>query len=123
MATIANLKLSIKKGSSRSDVTVSYDICFSHCEILDNTVFVENVTLKGDDGVLADDHLLTITNNCVKASKGCVTRKFVRNVNNNVLDEDDSVFNRTDEVYAKVHIKPFVASQRTATSNIISSNF
>ncbi|WP_346881551.1 hypothetical protein [uncultured Algibacter sp.] len=123
MATIANLKLSIKKGNSKSDVTVSYDICFSHCEKLDETVFVEKVTLKGDDGILADDHLLTVANKCVKATKTCIPRKFVRKVNNSVLDEDDTFFNRTDEVYAKVDIKPFVPSKRSATSNIISSNF
>jgi len=92
-------------------------------ERLDESVFIENVSLKGDDGVLNDDHLITIFNSCVKATKACVARKFSRKLNNSVLDEDDSFFNRTDEVYAKVALNPFKPGKRSASSNIISSNF
>lgn len=124
MATVNNLKLHIKKGNSRSDVTITYDLCFSHCERLDETVFVELVTLRGDDPV-NDDHLTTISNSCVKATKACVKRKFVRKVSNNVLDEDPKILwvQQSDEVYARVKLSPFKPGNATGSSNIVNSYF
>ncbi len=125
MATIARLKLEIKKGSSESQVTVSYDLCFMHCERLAGSVFIENVKLMGDDW-LNDDNLYTLSHHtCIKApsSKVCIPRKFTKTLKNSVLDEDDSFFNRKDEVYARVTITPFVPSSKKADSNIISSYF
>lgn len=123
MATIANLKLEIKKGTSKSEVTVSYNLYFSHCERLAESVFIENVTLRGDDSPLADDHLITIRKSCVKATSGVIKRKHVRKIKNSVLNEDDFLFNRTDEVYARVKLTPFTPGSKQTDSNIISGNF
>ncbi|MDC8003757.1 hypothetical protein POV27_06825 [Aureisphaera galaxeae] len=122
MATISKLKLDIKKGSSVSDVMVSYDICFNHCERLAESVFIEKVTLWGED-FGPDDRLITLSHNCVKASKPCVSRKIARKVPNKILDEDDTFFNRKDEVYARVSLTPFTPAGKVADSNIISSRF
>lgn len=119
MATIANLKLGIKKGSSKSEVTVSYDLYFSHCEKLAESVFLEKISLRGDDSPGADDHLTTIGNYCVKAASGAVKRKHVRKVKNSVLNEDYGI----DEVYARVRLTPFTPGSKQADSNIISSRF
>ncbi|WAC03521.1 hypothetical protein N7U66_08590 [Lacinutrix neustonica] len=75
--------MSIKKGANTSDVIVTYDICFSFCERLDGTVFIELITLEGDD-LITDNH-------CIKVTKACVSRKIARKVNNNVLDEDPKI--------------------------------
>ncbi|MCB4800187.1 hypothetical protein [Neotamlana laminarinivorans] len=124
MATITNLQLDIKKGSSSSDVTVSYELCFSHCERLDETVFVETITLRGDDPI-SDDHLTTISNTCVKATKACIKRKFTRKVNNSVLNEDPKILwvKQSDEVYARVALLPFNPSSTSSNSNIVNSYF
>ena len=120
---IASLKkLDIKKGSSTSEVTVSYDLCFSYYEVKDETTFIDTVSLHGDD-VGPDDNLGTIFRSCVKAKKACITRKFTRKIKNSVLNEDDGWLNKGDEVYAKVVLTPFVSSSRVANSNIISSRF
>lgn len=123
MANIVNLTLDIKKGSKTSNVTVTYDACFTQCELMDNTTFIETVRLRGDDGILADDNLKTLKNSCVSASKRCVKRKITRSISNKVLNEDDSFFNRTDEVYAQVKLVPFKPKTSSASSNIISSRF
>ena len=124
MATISNLKLSIAKGSKESVVTVTYDLCFTRCELLDKTTFIETVSLRGDDAWPdPDDHLKTIYSNCVQATKACISRKVVRKVSNNVLDEDDWFFNRRDEVYARVRLKPFIPSSVTVDSNIVTGHW
>ncbi len=122
MATISKLKLEIKKGSSVSDVTVSYELCFTQCERMAESVFIENVSLRGSD-FGPDDHLFTLGNTCIKATKACVPRKFSRKLKNSVLNEDNTIFNRGDEVYARVRITPFKPSSKKADSNIISSRF
>jgi len=122
MANIVNLKLEIKKGSSKSTVTVTYDACFTQCELMDNTTFIETVRLRGDD-VGPDPHLTTLKNSCVSATKACVKRKITRELSNAILNEDNSFFNRTDEVYAQVKLVPFKPSTSSASSNIISSRF
>lgn len=124
MANIVNLKLDIKKGSRRSKVTVTYDICYSHCEVMDNTTFIETVRLKGDDAwPNPDDNLIVLKNSCVSATKRCLKRKFISSIANSILNEDDSIFNRGDEVYAQVNLAPFKPSSTSASSNIISSRF
>lgn len=124
MATITGLKLEIKKGSSQSDVSISYNIHFTHCERVAGSTFLERVSLRGDDSPgNPDDHLTWIGSSCIKATKNVVARSFKRKVNNSVLDEDDFIFNRGDEVYARVSLTPFNPSSTTVDSNIISSNF
>jgi len=122
MANIVNLTLEIKKGTSKSKVTVTYDACFTQCELMDNTTFIETVRLRGED-VFSDDNLITLKSSCVSATKRCVKRKITRSISNSVLNEDDSFFNRTDEVYAQVKLVPFKPSTSSGSSNIISSRF
>lgn len=118
MPNIANLKLEIKKGTSKSTVTVTYDACFYKCELKDNTTFTETVKLRGED-LGSDPNLITLKRNCVSATKQCVKRKITREIRNSVLNEDWG----TDEVYAQVKLVPFKPGTASANSNIISSSF
>lgn len=119
MPTISNLKLSIKKGKLFSDVTVTYDICFSKCELLAGSTFVQRVVLRGDDSPFADDHLITIYSGCVNAKSRCEKQKISRKVLTEHLNEDDFWFNRRDEVYARVLLTPFMPGSAAADSNIV----
>ena len=124
MATISKLNLNIVKGKTTSSVTVTYDICFSRCELMDKTTFTETISLKGDDAWPdQDDHLRTLYSNCVQASKRCIPRKIVQKVSNKVLNEDDWFLNRTDEVYAKVKLSPFKPRGTNSNSNIVYDRF
>jgi len=118
MANIVNLTLGIKKGTSKSKVTITYDACFTKCELQDNTTFIETVKLWGDD-LVYDDHLVTLKRSCVSATKECVKRKITRSISNSVLNEDLG----TDQVYARVKLVPFKPRTASASSNIISSRF
>ena len=129
MATISNVQLTIEDaGRRRSQVSISYRICFSNCEAMANSVFHERVTLRGDDPVW-DDHLITIRNTCIRATQGCVERNIRRNIANSVLDEDPDtiilgwVIGNKDEVYARVTLKPFNPSSSQGDSNNVSSHF
>ena len=76
MATVSNVTLQIgREEGDRRRVTVRYRVCFSGCETLAGSTFVETVTLRGDDPFW-DDHLITIRNTCVKAQEGCVDREL-----------------------------------------------
>lgn len=129
MATISNVNLRIEEaGRTSSRVTVTYRICYSSCEAMAGTTFVERVTLRGDDPIW-DDHLITLRNGCVRAQNGCIQREITRVVSNNVLDEDPDtiifgwVIGNKDEVYARVKLTPFVPSGSQGDSNIVSSHF
>lgn len=131
MATVSNVRLSIQKGGegSRRTVTVKYTICFTSCEVLAGSVFVEKVTLRGDDPFF-DDHLFTMRNTCVQAEKGCVERSITRRVSRNTLDEDGDtvifgipIFADRDEIYARVKLTPFSPSGATSDSNIVFGQF
>lgn len=131
MATVSNVHLTIGKGKAgkRVEVTVSYRICFSSCELLAGSVFKETVTLMGDDPVW-DDTLITIRNGCVKAEKNCVERKFSRQVSRSTLDEDGDtvifgipIHAAQDEIYAHVTVAPFMPNGSTGNSNIVTGQF
>ena len=126
MATISNVSLSIQKGGSGTSrqVVVRYRLCFTSCEALAGSVFVENVALRGDDPIF-DDHLTTLRNSCVKAERECLDRTLVANVSRSTLDEDGDtiilgwpVWADTDEVYARITLTPFTPSGSSANSNI-----
>ena len=129
MATVSNVRLEIERADGRRRrVTVTYVICFSNCEALANTVFIEKVTLRGDDPIW-DDHLITLRNACLRASQGCIERRFVVNVASSTLDEDPDtiifgwVIGDKDEVYARVQLTPFVPSGSSGDSNVVSADF
>lgn len=129
MATISNVRLQIEEaGRNRSRVKVTYRVCFSHCEAMAGSTFVENVTIRGDDPVW-DDHLLTLRRGCIRAQNGCINREVERVVSNSVLDEDPDtiifgvVFGNKDELYARVKLTPFEPSASQGDSNIVSSHF
>ncbi|HHL18553.1 MAG TPA: hypothetical protein ENJ33_02335 [Thiothrix sp.] len=129
MATINGVRLDIDRmDDNRSHVNLSYRICFSQCEAMAGSVFVENVTLRGDDPIW-DDHLLTLHNRCIKAKPGCIRRKFSRIVSNKVLDEDPDtiifgwVIGNKDEVYARVRLTPFSANGSQGDSNVEKAHF
>ena len=131
MATVRNVHLDIERGDgSRRTVTVRWEVCFTHCEALAGSVFVETVTLRGDDPIW-DDHLTTISNRCVKAERaGCHERRIVRQVSRSVLDEDGDtvifgipIHAARDEIYARVCLEPFRPSGACANSNIETGQF
>ena len=131
MPSITNVSLDIKKGTggAKRKVTVSYRLCFTPCEILAGSVFIEKVVLRGDDPIW-DDNLVTIRNVCVRANKDCIDRKIVTDVSRRALDEDGDtvifgipIFADRDEIYARVSLTPFNPSSRTADSNSVFGQF
>ena len=131
MPSISNVTLAIAKGTggAKRKVTVSYKMCFTSCEVLAGSVFIEKVLLRGDDPIW-DDNLATIRNTCVKASPKCIDRKFSVDVSRRSLDEDGDtvifgipIFSDRDEIYARVSLTPFVPSSRTSDSNIVTGQF
>ncbi len=132
MATTNNVQLKIEripKQDNRRKVTVTYKVCFTSCEVLAGSVFKETVTLRGDDPIF-DDHVLEIHSGCVKAQRGCVDRKFTKNVSKSSLDEDGDtvifgfpIFADRDELYARVRITPFSPTGSTADSNLVAGQF
>lgn len=130
MATVSNIKLKIGPGSSSSRrlVTVTYKICFSACEAMDKTVFVERVTLWGDDPIW-DDKLVTLRAQCIRAQRGCIDREVSTDISRSTLDEDPDtiifgwVIGAKDEIYARVGVKPFKPSSASGNSNIVTGQF
>ncbi|MGR3269760.1 hypothetical protein DU478_17975 [Thalassococcus profundi] len=129
MATVSRITLRIEDaGRNRSRVTLTYRICFSHCEAMAGSTFIENVTLRGDDPVW-DDHLITLRNGCIRAQNGCIDRELTRIVSNSTLDEDPDtiifgwVIGNKDEVYGRVRLTPFEPNGSQGDSNIVSAHF
>lgn len=131
MATVSNVRLSVQKGGSgnRRSVTVSYRLCFSSCEVLAGSTFVETVDLRGDDPIF-DDQQARLRNTCVKAQEGCIDRRFTVRVSRSTLDEDgDTVIfgipisAARDELYARVRLTPFTPSGDTSNSNIVTGQW
>ncbi len=125
MANITKLDLDIKKGSRNSTVTVTYEICFTQCEVDAGFYYYDYADMYGSDPG-ADDLLFRVGGtNCFKAVKKCIPRKYTRNVNNSKLDEDPGFlfFNKGDEVYAKACVKPVQPSGDCANSTIHHDKF
>jgi hypothetical protein len=131
MATVSNVTLQIgrEEQGDRRRVTVNYRICFSSCEALAGSTFVEAVTLRGDDPFF-DDHLILLRRACVKAQEGCVDRSISTVVSESTLDEDGDtiilgwvISRNRDEIYARVTLVPFTATGSQADSNIVTGQF
>jgi hypothetical protein len=130
MASVRNVRLEIERGEGpRRTVNVSWEDCFSGCEVLAGSVFIETVVLRGDDEFF-DNTLITLSNRCVKAEEGCVDRRITRRVSRSVLDEDGDtvifgipIFADRDEIYARVRLVPFSPSGDSGTSNIVTGQF
>jgi len=135
MATISNVVLNVQKGGagSRRLVTVTYKLCFTSCEALAGSTFVETVLLRGDDPFF-DDNLITLSRRCVKATDKCQDRKIAVNVSRSTLDEDGDtiiiiggvvIFRDAarDELYARITLTPFTTSGSTADSNIVTGQW
>ena len=132
MATVRDVKLAIKKvkgSDTKRHVTVSWENCYTSCEVLAGSVFVETVTLRGDDPIW-DDHLTTLLRRCVKAERGCQESRIVRHVSRTTLDEDGDtiifgipVHAARDEVYARVRLEPFEPSGDSGRSSNVTGQF
>lgn len=135
MATISNVSLQVQKGGggSRRIVTVSYRLCFTSCEALAGSTFVETVVLRGDDPIW-DDNLITLSKTCVKASDKCQDRKVAARVSRSTLDEDGDtiivIFGveilriaDRDELYAHIDLVPFAPGSTSANSNIVTGQW
>lgn len=137
MATISNVILNVQKGGegSRRLVTVTYKLCFTSCEALAGSTFIENVQLRGsDDWPNPDDNLVTLSSRCVKATDKCQDRKIAVHVSRSTLDEDGDtiiiIFGQVifrdanrDELYARITLTPFTPSGSTADSNIVTGQW
>lgn len=131
MATVSNVNLDIQHGGRGRfrTVTVTYRLCFTSCEVLAGTVFVEQINLRGDDPVW-DDHLTRIRNVCVKAEQGCIDRTITTRVSRSTLDEDGDtiifgipIHAARDEIYARVSLTPYTPTGSTSDSNIVTGQF
>jgi len=130
MASVSNVHLDIGRADNdRRTVTVSYRVCFSSCEALAGSTFVETVVLRGDDPIW-DDNLITLRNTCVKAQPGCVDRKISATVAESTRDEDRDtiifgwvVSRDRDEVYARVKLTPFSSTGGQGDSNGVTGQF
>ena len=129
MATVSNVRLAIgPEEDNRRRVTVTYRVCFSPCETLAGSVFVEKVVLRGDDPIW-DDHLIDLRNTCVRSERGCVDRSLTTFITESRLDEDPDtiifgwVIGDRDEVYARVSLEPFHPTGSRADSNVVSGHF
>ncbi len=132
MATASNVQLTIQKiknQPNRRKVSVTYRVCFTTCEVLAGSVFKETVILRGDDEIW-DNNITTIHSDCIKAQRGCVDRKFSKNVSKSILDEDGDtvifgipIFADRDELYARVKLTPFSPSGNQADSNVVTGQF
>ena len=130
MASISNVHLEIgREEGDRRRVTVTYRVCFSSCEALAGSTFVESVVLRGDDPIW-DDNLITLRNTCVRAQAGCVDRRISSIVSESTLDEDPDtiifgwVIDRDrDEIYARVRLVPFTSTGAQADSNQVTGQF
>lgn len=135
MATISNVVLNVQKGGkgSRRLVTVTYKLCFTSCETLAGSTFVETVVLRGDDPIW-DDNLITLSRTCIKASEKCVDRKVSATVSRSTLDEDGDtiivIFGveilriaDRDELYAHIDLVPFTPTAAQANSNIVTGQW
>ena len=131
MPTINNVRLTIGRAedSKFRRVTVQYQVCFSTCEALAESTFVERVVLRGDDP-LFDNDLITLRNRCVRAQRGCVDRTVSAVVPAATLDEDGDtiifgipVHADRDEIYARVRMTPFAPGTASADSNQVTGQF
>ncbi|MEO5825131.1 MAG: hypothetical protein ABIR59_04535 [Gemmatimonadales bacterium] len=130
MASISNVRLTIERGDQRNrrKVTVTYRVCFSSCEAMANSVFIEKVALLGDDPIW-DDYLITLRNSCLRATQGCIERTISASVASSTLDEDPDtiilgwVIGAKDEVYARVTLTPFQPSGSSGDSNQVTGDF
>lgn len=130
MPSINNVRLEIGRADDRRQrrVTVHYQVCFSSCEALAGSVFVERVVLRGDDPIW-DDNLTTLRNTCVRATQGCVDRTISTIVSASSLDEDPDtiifgwVIGDQDEIYARVTLTPFTPTGAERDSNTVSGHF
>jgi hypothetical protein len=132
VASVRNVRLEVEKGGegSRRTVTVTWENCFARCEALAGSVFVETVTLRGDD-LLFDDHLTTLSRRCVRAdAAGCDDRSIRRRVSRSTLDEDGDtvifgipIHADRDELYARVSLEPYEPSGDRSDSNLVYGQF
>jgi hypothetical protein len=131
MPAINNVRLTIGRSDNpgHRQVNVQYQVCFTACEAMAQSAFVERVVLWGADPD-PDDNLITLRNACVRAQRGCVDRSISRTVSAGTLNEDDptTILGLTidagrDEVYAQVTIKPFVPGSATRNSNEVKDQF
>ncbi len=127
MATITNLKLELLEHNHQTrtaKVKVSYKVYLSSVERnMTGLRYRENIELWGEDTPDPDDFLYRFPTAVFPAEQdGVVSRSRTVTVGDDVLDEDG--FPRpTDEVYAKVCIKPLLPTGNCRKSNVIKHKF
>jgi hypothetical protein len=132
MPTILNPTLKIDpvllKGNRRK-VTVSYGLSFNTREEAAGAVFDETVRLMGNDPIF-DTVQATLSSSFVKAVPGTVNRVVTALVSQSRLDEDGDtivfgipILALKDELFARINLKPFVATATQNDSNGVSGQF
>ncbi|TAL16341.1 hypothetical protein EPN96_09415 [bacterium] len=133
MANISNVSLAVVTGTGGASrqVTVSYTIYFTSCEVTAKSAFVEKVILRASDVPEggADSDLATLKNACVRADTASVSRTVTVSVSRSTLDEDKDILvlpfvrANADEIYAHVSLTPFVTRGATGNSNTVTGQF
>ncbi|MCF6236885.1 MAG: hypothetical protein L3J70_11035 [Gammaproteobacteria bacterium] len=129
MASISSIKLELLNHNHQTKtakVKVSYKVYLTCVERNMKCLrFREEIQLWGDDAnPNPDDYLYTFpTSSFLVEQNGVVNRSRTVTISDDILDEDDYIFNRTDEVYAKVSVKPLLPSTSRRNSNVIKHKF
>ena len=106
-------------------VIVTYKVCFTSCEVKAGFYFSDSAYMWGSDPG-PDDKLFQVGGtNCYRATRECISRKYVRRVNNSLLNEDSGFLGLWggDEVYAKACVKPVEPTGDCANSTIHHDSF
>ncbi|MEQ8385465.1 MAG: hypothetical protein RH949_24195 [Coleofasciculus sp. A1-SPW-01] len=130
MAEIRNARLVITRTGDRANGTITGEIVWTGNELALNPQFNLEASLRGsdrrrDDRIPANlfdpDGLLD--NPISPDGMNPKSFRLTFNVPSNVLDEDDSIFNRDDEVYAVLNLKPVEIAVATARTNTVRGRF
>ena len=135
MATISNLELGVIDAATPDErlVTVTYELSIPPKEALAGTVFLETISLWGDDRTEGGDvdFLRKVRNRLIKADElgaGTHVRTVTRKISKQTLDEDAEITSGgqdldVDELFARVSVRPFVAKSAEMDSDTVRGLF
>ena len=126
MPVIRNLNLEVEKGQNSSTIIVSYQICFGLRDKRLRGKWWEEVNLYADDH--QDSFIMNLRRRPIFANhlsdESCEEiQRVEKTVNNSLLNEDDRIGNREDEIYVKVLLGSPNPKSTSAISNIVTNRF
>ena len=135
MPTITEVRLDVTDTTEADErlVTVEYDFIISNQDVFAGTVFLERVSLWGDDrneggGVERLSNVRRRLIKCGDLKPGPQTRTATRKISKQTLDEDADTIGATwtlvpDELFARVSLQPFVANSVEMDSDPVPGQF